>query len=141
NSVNGAAPQDWTSSPAATNTNGFYGQGGGIGGGLTPNLESIAAHMQSIGGHYEQPLGAANPGLAAGGVEALSVTFDRAYRNDAATNGHAMLRVSLWDKTNDVEIVGRDVVFENPGVQAGGASNQLTSVALRLPYDASAYTN
>ncbi len=138
NSLNGTSPHGWANSRAATSANGFYGQGGGTGTGETPGLTSIAAHFQSYAGYYEQNLSLNNPGLAAGAVEAVTVTFDRVYRNDAATNGHAMLRVSLWDATNDAEIAGRDVVFEDPGVRAG---NDLTPVAFRLSYDASAYEN
>ncbi len=132
NSNAGAAPEGWSSSLAATNTNGFYGQDGA----LTPGLTSIAAHFQSIAGYYEQNLSSNNPGLVAGVLEAVTVSFDRVYRNDAFTNGHALLRVSLWDVANDVEIAGRDLSFENPGV---GAGNDLTPVVFRLGYDASAY--
>lgn len=128
----GTAPAGWTSSLAAPLTDGFYGQDGA----LTPGLTSVAAHFQSIAGYYEQNLSASNTGLTAGKVNAITVAFDRFYRNDAVTNGHAMLRVSLWDKTHDVELAGRDLVFENPGVQAG---NTFTPAMLKLPYDSSIY--
>ncbi|MCW1922846.1 choice-of-anchor D domain-containing protein [Luteolibacter arcticus] len=130
NSVTGTSPQGWTNSLAATNGGGLYGQDGA----LTPGLTSVAAHFQSVLGYYEQNLSAGNAGLTAGKVDAITVAFDRLYRNDAVVNGHAMLRVSLWDKTNDVELAGRDLVFENPGLQTG---NTFTPVALSLAYDAS----
>lgn len=129
----GTSPAGWTTSLAAVNSPGFYGQGGA----MTPGLTSIAAHLQSYAGYCEQNLSTANSGLTAGKVNAITVAFDRVYRNDAATNGPAMLRVSLWDKTNDIEIAGRDLVFEDPGVQAG---NTLMPVVLRLPYDSSTYS-
>jgi hypothetical protein len=132
NTASGTSPEGWTISLAATSSPGFYGQGAPA----TPGLASVAAHFQSTAGYYEQNLSAGNPGLNAGGVDAITVAFDRVYRNDAVTNGPAMLRVSLWDKTNDLEIAGRDLVFEDPGVQAG---NTLTPAALQLVYDSSAY--
>jgi hypothetical protein len=132
NSNIGTAPQGWTSSLAAVPADGLYGQDGA----LTPGLTSVAAHFQSVLGYYEQNLSAVNTGLTAGKVDAITVAFDRFYRNDAVVNGHAMLRVSLWDKTNDVELTGRDLVFENPGLQAG---NTFTPVALGLAYDASTH--
>ena len=134
NSLAGTAPAGWTNSLAETNSGGLYGQGAPN----TPDLTSIAAHFQSNAGYYEQNLTTGNSGLTAGKVDAITVALDRFYRNDAATNGHAMLRVSLWDKTNDVEIVGRDLLFENPGVLAG---NTFTSAALRLAYDSSTYAD
>jgi hypothetical protein len=132
NSLAGTSPAGWTNSLAATNGGGLYGQDGA----LTPGLTDVAAHFQSVPGYYEQNLSAVNTGLTAGKVDAITVSFDRFYRNDAVVNGHAMLRVSLWDKTNDVELAGRDLVFENPGLQAG---NTFTPVALSLAYDASTH--
>lgn len=133
NSLTGTSPEGWTNSLAASNSSpGFYGQDGS----LTPGLTSIAAHFQWAMGYYEQNLSAGNSGLTAGDVNAITVVLDRVYRNDAYTNGDAMLRISLWDKTNDVEIVGRDLVFEDPGVQL---DNNLTPTSLRLVYDSAAY--
>jgi hypothetical protein len=140
NSLNGTAPPGWTNSRAETPSNpSFYGQGGTStpGGGVTRGLTSIAAHFQWVDGYYEQNLSAGNTGLTAGAVNTIAVAFDRFYRNDTYTNGHSMLRVSLWDKTNDLEIAGRDLVFEDTGVIVAG--NQLTSVAFEFSYDASAY--
>ncbi|MCW1884615.1 choice-of-anchor D domain-containing protein [Luteolibacter flavescens] len=133
NSNIGTAPQGWTNSLATPPANGLYGQAGN----LTPGLTSIAAHSQSVAGYYEQNLTTGNAGLTAGEVDSITVSLDRFYRNDAFTNGHALLRVSLWDKTNNLEITGRDIVFENPGVASGG--NILTPVSLDLPYDSSTY--
>lgn len=129
----GTEPEGWSTSLSATNTGGFYGQGE-----LTPGLTSIAAHFQAIEGYYEQNLSANNSGLVAGVLDAVTVSFDRVYRNDAFTDGPALLRVSLWDVTNNMEIAGRDLSFEDPGVQAG---NHFTPVAFRLSYDASTYGN
>ena len=131
NSITATSPLGWTNSLAATNGGGLYGQDGA----LTPGLTSVAAHFQSVLGYYEQNLTAGNAGLTAGKVDAITVAFDRFYRNDAVVNGHAMLRVSLWDKTNNVELAGRDLVFENPGLMAG---NTFSPVALSFAYDTSA---
>lgn len=129
----GTAPEGWSTSLSATNTAGFYGQGE-----QTPGLTSLAAHFQAIEGYYEQNLSDNNSGLVAGVLNAVTVSFDQVYRNDAFTDGPALLRVSLWDVTNNVEIAGRDLSFADPGVQAG---NHLTPVAVRLSYDASTYGN
>lgn len=136
NSSTGAAPAGWTSSLAASNQGGNYGQGGGTAANLTPNLTSIAAHMQAVGGYYEQHLTANNGGLNAASTGTATITLDYGYRNDSSTAGPILLRVELRDSINDVEVAGREIVIENPGVLAGAAANQLTPASLHLTYPA-----
>lgn len=134
NSSAGTAPQGWTSSLIAPPLGGNYGQGGGTAANQTPNLASIAAHLQSVGGYYQQNLTENNAGLSAASTGTATVSFDCGYRNDASTAGPILLRVSLYDAANDLEIVGREVAIADPGVLTGTASNQLTPVALHLSY-------
>lgn len=130
NTLNGTLPVGWTSSLVGqSNVAGMYGQGAPA----TPNLTSIAAHFQSVAGTLEQNLSDANPGLDAAGAEAVTISFDHAYRNDAATNGPIMMRVSLL--AGGLEVAGRDLLVENPGVAAGAAANPLTPVSFRMAYD------
>lgn len=136
NSFASTVPDGWTSSVAGGA--GDYGQGAPA----TPNLSSIAAHFQSVGGNYlQQDLSANNPGLTASSHPGYVVTLDHSYRNDAATNGEIAFAIALWDLTNDVEIVSRSFVIANPGVLAGEGSNQFTTEEFTLGYDPSAYTN
>ncbi len=133
NSATGTSPAGWTSSKAAASATGNYGQSAPA----TPNLTSIAAHFWASAGYYEQNLSDNNAGLTAAGSGVVSVTFDHAYRNDTFTRGDILLRVAIWDTTNGVEITGRELMIEDNGVQAGGASNQLVPVSFRLNYDPS----
>jgi hypothetical protein len=133
----GTSPQGWTSSLAATNTLGNYGQSAPA----TPNLTSIAAHLQAVGGFYQQSLTPNNPGLTAGAAGTLTVTLDAGYRNDAATLGPLLLRVGLWDETNAVEITGRDLALPDTGVLAGAAANQLAAMAVRMSYPTAAFSD
>lgn len=135
NSSGGTAPQGWVSSLAATSIGGNYGQAGD----QTPNITGIAAHMQSAGGYYEQNLSANNGGLSAASAGTITVSLDAAYRNDAITAGPILLRLGLWDATNGVEIVGRDLVLPDNGVQSGTASNQLAPFSFRMSYNAAGY--
>lgn len=128
---NTESPEGWTSGGSS------YGQGAPA----TPNLNSIAAHLQANSSFYQQNLSVANPGLTAADPELVTIALDAAYRNDTSTNGDIFLRVSLWDVTNDVEIVGRDLVLEDEGVVGGAAANQLIGKFVSLSYDRSGFTS
>lgn len=142
NSSTGGTPAGWASSLAATNTAGNYGQGGGADLNNTPNLTSIAAHLQAVGGNfYQQALDGANPGLTASGLDTLTVTLDAGYRNDASTNGPITLRVSLWNLATDTEISGRNLVIADTGVLAGTAANILTPHTIKLASPSTTFTN
>lgn len=132
NSGASTAPQNWIS--GLVGTSGNYGES-------SPNVGSIAAHLQAVDGNYiQQNLAAANPGLTASQIDSISVSLDQCYRNDAVTSGPIFLRVSLWDITNDLEIVGRDLLIQDPGVIAGAGSNQLTPGTFKMGFDSSSYT-
>jgi hypothetical protein len=132
NSGASTAPQNWIS--GLVGTSGNYGES-------SPNVGSIAAHLQAVdGNYYQQNLAAANPGLTASQIDSISVSLNQCYRNDAVTAGPIFLRVSLWDITHDLEIVGRDLLIQDPGVIAGTGSNQLAPSTLKMGFDSSSYT-
>ncbi|QUE52398.1 choice-of-anchor D domain-containing protein [Luteolibacter ambystomatis] len=134
-SENSTAPNGWTNS---TNTDGLYGQSGPA----TPNLTSNAAHFKAAGGMFiQQPLANTNPGLRASALQTVTLGMDVGYRNDAATSGDIVVRVSLVDLTTNQEVAGRNIRIADTGVKAGTASNQLTSVSMLLTYDSSSFPN
>ena len=139
NSHDGTSPQGWISDPPFSATAfGNYGQSAP----RTPNIVGIAAHMQGqpFANYYQQSLSDNNTGLTASQINAVTISFDRAYRNDTATQGDIFLHVSLQDTTNGAEIAGRDVLIPDTGVVPANLANQLSRVVLKLAYDNSAYS-
>jgi hypothetical protein len=134
----GTSPDGWISEPPLSgNGPGNYGQSAPD----TPNLASIAAHLQArAGNYYQQDLAANNPGLTASQIDAVTIAFDKCYRNDAYTRSDIFLHVSLHDITNDAEIAGRDVLIRDPGVISGENANQFAPAAIKLAYDSSGFT-
>lgn len=125
NSQNSTAPSGWSSSLVGTAGN--YGQ-------LIPNVANLPALFWARSGNFlQQDLSTANAGLTASQVTGVSVSFDRAYRNDTVTAGDIVVRVSLWDLVSDTEIAGRDVLIEDTGVIAGTGSNQFTPTGIAFP--------
>jgi len=139
-SNDGTSPQGWISDPPFSGTAfGNYGQSAP----RTPNIVGIAAHLQGqpFANYYQQNLSDNNAGLTASIIGAVTISFDRAYRNDTATQGDIFLHVSLQDTTNAAEITGRDVLIPDTGVVLGSGANQLSRVTLKLAYDNSAYSD
>jgi hypothetical protein len=125
NSQNSTAPNGWTSSLVGTAGN--YGQ-------LVPDVADLPALFWARSGNFiQQDLSTANAGLTADQLTGVSVSFDRAYRNDTFTAGDIVVRVSLWDLVSDTEIVGRDVLIEDTGVIASPGSNQFTPTGITFP--------
>ncbi len=128
---NTESPTGWTS------TGSSYGQGAPE----TPNLTSIAAHLQANGAQYQQDLALGNPGFTADIPDRVVVQLLAGYRNDASTNGDITLRISLWNLSTDAEIVGRDLILRDPGVVSGSGANQLLPYQFGFVYDGSAHAD
>jgi len=136
NSLNSTSATGWTNSAVATD--GLYAQAAPG----TPNLTSIAAHLKAVGGMYiQQPLAGANPGLKASGLQTVTIGMDVGYRNDSATAGDIVLRVSLVDLTTNQEVVGRNIRIADTGVKAGAAANQLSTVSMLFAYNSASFPN
>ncbi len=130
----GSSPAGWISEPPLSgNAAGNYGQTSPG----TPNLTSIAAHLQDRGGnYYQQAITMSDMGAVdAGTFDSYAIDFDYAYRNDAATAGDITLRVGLWDTTTNSEIVGSDLLIADTGVIGGAGSNQFANAIINLDYD------
>ncbi len=124
----GQSPSGWTSSSAAVYTESEYGE-------IIDNLDTRPACMMAgIGNYYQQVLSNVN----AGSGSTYKVTCDYGARSHSEYNpyvsvGHEyILRFSLWDTTDNVELVGVDQTFGYPG---GHNDNFLTPGEYILTYD------
>ncbi len=131
-------PAGWTQN---LTTAGNYGQTATA----TPNLTSIAAHLQDRNNNrYIKNLSTDNPGLNLSTYGSYTVTFNYGHRNDSATTtvGTYYLEVSLWDLTNNLQVGATQTVnIASTGQVAIAANrNQLSSGSVTFNYNKALYT-
>jgi hypothetical protein len=105
------------------------------GAGAVPGITTGAIYLKSDGGNYiQQAFNASELGsVDATTFSSYTVGLDYGFRQDGTFNATAhTIRISLWNVTDSIEIVGTDLVIPAP---AGTGANSLTATSFNLNYD------
>lgn len=83
-----------------------------------PHLSTPTMQVKANSGNYfQQAMTATGYGpMDATSYGGVTVAFLWGYRCDAETNGQLQIRVSLWNITDDNELVGQTINLTDPGV-------------------------
>ena len=100
-----------------------------------PGLTSRTMQLKSDGGnHVQQSLlqDVGGNAIDAARFGFWTVGFQYGYRRDAVTEGDHVIRVSLWNTRDDVELAGQDLLIADPG---SAGANTLDQTAIVLGYN------
>ena len=106
-----------------------------------PNLTTnYVALLKSDGGNYiQQTFNAGGSGAVdASTYGSYTVNFNLGYRHDSTTSGDLVVRISLWNVTDNIELSGSNITILNPG---SNGTNSLAAQISTLTYDNAASSN